>query len=146
MENQETGWIENLLEEYGHQPDCGMPVVNRLVDLFNAAEKTLSPVVGRRGLVSLQYANLQRMSSEYPWLIAVTGNIGQSQDLIQSLKAALVEQSEATARQFGLDFLHSFYTTLVSLIGMSVTKTLLMTAWDVSSTENMRGNTEGYHG
>lgn len=138
MDIHEIGWIVALLEDGDLQPAGTEAMTERVVQLFAAAEKTLSPIIGIRGLEKIQYANLLAVSNRYPWLIASAENSRQPVKL-QSLRLVLLEQNTQSIKLAGLALLQNYYALLTSLIGRSLTERLLRSVWELSSAKHAQG-------
>lgn len=142
MEIREIGWIVALLEDGDLQRAGTEVMTDRVVQLFAVAEKTLSPIIGIRGLDKIQYANLIAVSNHYPWLVASVESSRQPLKL-ELLRSVLLEQNAQSVRLAGSALLHNYYAMLTGLIGLSLTERLLRSVWELSSANHAQGMKNG---
>lgn len=139
MKNQDSGWIAALLDAVDQQSLRSEVMADLTIELFNEAERKLTPIIGSRGMVKLYYANLSQVSLQYPWLSAAREDFEPSLGRMQLLGSLLTNQSADTAKLCGLSLLQGFYMRLVSLIGLAVTDTLLRPEWELSGAKYAQG-------
>ncbi|HEY4957625.1 MAG TPA: hypothetical protein VII31_07410 [Caldimonas sp.] len=92
---------------------------------------SLSPIIGRGGVVALFRRSLHLVGPAYPWL----GSSDNSRSEIdaQALGALLAERGAADAAVAGGALLQTFSDLLVSLVGASLGYRLLQPAWETLS-------------
>ena len=89
----------------------------------------LSPIIGPHGVAALYKRALHLIRDDYPWLVSAHDDELAFGDFI-SLKTALIKRTSAEASAANLSLYQSFHTTLISLIGESLTGRLLSSISD----------------
>lgn len=89
----------------------------------------LSPILGQQGVAALYKRALHLTREEYPWLVAAHDGERVFGDFMP-LKTALAKRSSAEGSAANLALFQSFQTTLVSLIGESLSTRLLKSFLD----------------
>lgn len=99
-------------------------IAEAAVNKWQEIDAVLSPIIGPHGVAALYKRALHLIRDDYPWLIATHEEEIVVSDFI-SLKIALAKRTGAEASAANLSLYQSFYTTLASLIGESLTDRLL---------------------
>jgi hypothetical protein len=106
-------------------------IAEAAVNEWREIDAVLSPIIGPHGVAALYKRALHLIRDDYPWLIAAHEYEDELlfNDFI-SLKTALAKRTTAEASAANLSLYQSFHTTLVSLIGESLTHRLLTSILD----------------
>lgn len=89
----------------------------------------LSPIIGQQGVTALYKRALHLIRDDYPWLLSNDDGEPVVDDF-SSLEKALANRSSTEASAANLALYKSFHTTLVSLIGASLTDRLIASIFD----------------
>ena len=129
MDEPERHWtVVQLGERVQHGADaCQIADVVGL--MWQLTEAILNPMIGRKSVASLFQRSLFLTGQMHPWLADAYGGV-QSPSDFSALKSVVMKQNAADAAAGGGAFLHTFYETLVSLIGSAVTEQLLRSVWE----------------
>ena len=107
-------------------------IADGAVAIWRAVDKALSPVIGQRGSAALYERSLHLAQAEYLWLGAAYQGAAEPGGFA-ALRAALVQQTPEQAAAAQDFLLHTFINLLTDLIGTSLTRRLLQSAWDLPS-------------
>ncbi len=102
--------------------------VDALVALWERVASQIVLLVGEGGFDSLYMRSLFLSQSEYPWLSA-SALVEQTDHRFSKLKASLQTQPLALAKEANNLLLVTFTDILASLIGESLTASILNSAW-----------------
>ena len=100
--------------------------------IWNEIDDALTPIVGPQGLVALYRRTVHLAAAQHPWLAGRDEGVLTDTDPAV-LKSVLASRSSAEAAAGGNAFLNTFHELLASLIGPSLTKRLLRSAWEPPS-------------
>jgi hypothetical protein len=114
--------------------DAGQ-VADSSIAVWRAVDAALAPVVGARGSAALLLRSLHLARPAYPWLAAACDSTNPTVDF-DALRAALGQQTAATAAAAHDAILHTFHDLLADLIGRSLTGRLLQSVWEPPSSGN----------
>lgn len=89
----------------------------------------LSPIIGQHGVAALYRRALHLIRKDYPWLVSAHEEELIFGDFI-ALKTALAARGSSEASDANMALFQSFYQTLVSLIGESLSDRLLKSILD----------------
>lgn len=109
-------------------------VAGHLVASFEEITSALSPIIGSRGIAALINRSVHLAGLRHPWLSADSKASLQSVNFV-ALAQAIGRRDVQDAALGGGDLLHTFHALLSTLIGMSLTETLLRPAWNRFSQE-----------
>jgi hypothetical protein len=100
--------------------------------IWRAIDAALTPVIGTRGSAALYKRSLHLARANYPLLAEVQDIAGEPGDF-SGLRTVLSRQTAADAAAAHDALLHIFHDLLVDLVGHSLTRRLLQSAWEPSS-------------
>lgn len=106
-------------------------IADMAVKKWRELDAVLSPIIGQHGVAALYKRALYLIRNEYAWLASAHEGELVFGDFI-SLKIALTKQTSTEANAANLALYQSFYKTLVSLIGESLSDRLLFSMLDNS--------------
>lgn len=112
-----------LVHQAGNAPDA-KAVAEAALSTWQQVVARLSPVIGTRGVEVLVKRSLHLMTSDFPWF-AIAGEHRESGDLFENLKARLMDREPDVAAEASYALLITFTELLTTLIGESLTGSLL---------------------
>ena len=95
-------------------------------------EKTLSPIIGQRGVAKLYRRSLHLSRVAHPWMAGPPEGMDAAMDT-QPLLSALLLQQRADALRAASALFQTFHDLLASLVGPSLTERLLRPVWSDSA-------------
>ncbi|ARU26624.1 hypothetical protein [Cellvibrio sp. PSBB006] len=104
-------------------------IAEAAVNEWREIDAVLSPIIGLHGVAALYKRALHLILDDYPWMISAHDEQLVLGDFA-SLKMALAKRTSAEASAANLSLFQSFHSTLVSLIGESLTDRLLISIVD----------------
>ena len=100
--------------------------------VWRAIDAALAPVIGARGSAALYKRSLHLARASYP-LLADVHETGSEAGDFSGLRTVLSRQTAADAAAAHDALLHIFHDLLAELVGGSLTRRLLQSAWGPSS-------------
>lgn len=132
MEQQDSRGLKLNLERFGaaggDEPHIASVVVSTWTDITEA----IAPVIGARGVVALYKRSLYLARSQHPWMVPVQED-ADMETALAALQTLLMNQESSTAAAGGAAHLQIFYVVLSSLIGSSLSDSLLRSIWENST-------------
>lgn len=128
MEDKESRKLAGKLDRLAAGGAESAQIASAVGSSWKAIDSALSPILGSKGVAALYVRSLHLAGDRHPWLRNSQGAKG-AMDLSQ-LEAALSQQESEAAAAAGGAHLEILYDLLVSLIGASLTRQLLASAWD----------------
>lgn len=122
--------VASLAQSVGLKADTAS-IAEAIVAKLQAMEAALTPIIGQQGVVALFRRSLHLCISANPRLAGTYDSLPASMD-VTALKSVLVEQQDTEALFFGEVLLTTFYELLTTLIGPSLTASLLRGVWETS--------------
>ncbi|WP_439536673.1 hypothetical protein [Methyloversatilis sp.] len=125
-------------EAGSHQADAATPLpsaastLDAAVAAWETLHASLSPIIGQRGVAALVKRSLYLTRDTHPWLAPVC-DTAAGQDVVATLRSALLLQAEAEAAAAHGALLENFRDLLSTLIGASLTERLLRPVLDNTS-------------
>lgn len=111
--------------------DAGQ-IADAAIAVWNAIDKSLSPVIGQRGSAALLQRSMHLVRESYPWL-GGAGDAAAERDEFAALRTALAQQAPGHAAAAHDSMLQTFLGLLADLIGESLTQRLLRDVWEPPS-------------
>jgi hypothetical protein len=103
-----------------------------VLEVWTEVEDALHPIIGRRGVGALYNRSLKVTTASYPWLGGADQNLLTDRDPAR-LRTALAAQTAPEAAAGALALFRAFRELLASLVGASLTDSLLQPVWAPSS-------------
>jgi hypothetical protein len=125
-----------LMCRTSNTPNAGV-VAEATLNLWQQMAAGLAPIIGARGVDVLFGRSLHLTSRAFPRLV-ITGDPGDNDALLASLKAHLAECDTNDALESSYALLGTFTELLSTLIGESLTGRLLHPVWELPSPRNER--------
>ncbi|VVO72938.1 hypothetical protein PS732_01425 [Pseudomonas fluorescens] len=122
--------VASLAQGVGLNADTAS-IAEAIVAKLQAMDAALAPIIGQQGVVALYRRSLHLCVSAHPHLAGTYDSLPAAMDLI-ALKSVLVEQQDTEALFCGEVLLTTFYELLTTLIGPSLTASLLRGVWEPS--------------
>ncbi|WLH69927.1 hypothetical protein [Pseudomonas sp. FP2309] len=122
--------VASLAQSVGLKADTAS-IAEAIVAKLQAMDAALTPIIGQQGVVALFRRSLHLCISANPRLSGTYDSLPASMD-VTALKSVLVEQQDTEALFFGEVLLTTFYELLTTLIGPSLTASLLRGVWETS--------------
>jgi len=130
MIEEENPWLAGLQQRVGPNADSAR-IADAVVPALREISAVLCPVIGGRGFGALYSRCLHLTGLDYPWLAGVREPVGTPGDF-SALGRALAQQSSAQSMAGAVALLQKLSELLNSLIGISLTRQLLGSAWEHS--------------
>jgi hypothetical protein len=115
-------------------------VAEATVSTLHQAAVQLASVIGAKGVHVLLRRSLHLTGKTHPWLAVSTEDNGIA-TLLAGIEARLAGQPTAAAMEAGTVLLVTFTVLLVSLIGESLTRSLLAPIWPAPAAESEQEST-----
>jgi len=128
MNSDETNAIPAYLAGLATGVGASERVAKAVALTFEEIEEALTPIVGQRGVAALYKRSLHLTKNRFPWLPDPQPGVPMEMD-IESLKAALAQQTKANAAIGGAELLQAFHDLLTALIGPVLAERLLRSVW-----------------
>lgn len=128
VENQESPRTALALTRLVETGADAVQIADAIVSIWLAINVALSPIIGRGGLAMLYKRSIHLAGARHPWLAGTHEGAHTAMDL-SILKSVLVQQGSAEAAAAGGTVLQTFHGLLATLIGPSLTETLLHSIW-----------------
>lgn len=122
-----TAIASTLARHAGKEADSSAVAAATLLTWKQMAGR-LSPVIGVRGVDALFRRALHLTAAAFPWL-EIDRSFPNSSIFLDSLQARLADQETAVAMEAGQALLTAFAELLISLIGDSLTRSMLDPVW-----------------
>jgi hypothetical protein len=100
----------------------------RSVQLWNAIDEELSPLIGTNGFVALYSRCLDLGGTSFPWLRNAPGHSSPAR-LFEELGEQLTARAAAEAAEASRVLFETFHKLLLLMIGPSLTEAVLDAAW-----------------
>lgn len=128
MENQESPRTTFALTRLVESGADAVQIADAIVLIWQEIDVALTPIIGHRGLAMLYKRSLHLTVSRHPWRAGAHEGALAAMDL-SILKSVLVQRASADAAATGGVLLQTFHELLTTLVGPSLTKTLLRSIW-----------------
>lgn len=112
-----------LAHQAGNAPDS-KAVAEAALNTWRQVVARLSPVIGTSGVEVLVRRSLHMTTPDFPWF-AIAGEHGENGDLFEKLTAKLMDRETDVAAEASYALLITFTELLTTLIGESLTGSLL---------------------
>ncbi|MBC7548677.1 MAG: hypothetical protein H7224_08585 [Polaromonas sp.] len=132
MEQQDRRGLALNMERFKASGEDALNIARAVVSTWTEISQVIAPVVGARGVFALYERSLYLTRSQHPWIASVQEHGGLEVSLV-SLETVLAQKDCATAAAGGTHHLQTFYEVLSSLIGPSLTDSLLRSIWENST-------------
>lgn len=98
-------------------------------------DQALHPIIGHRGVAALYHRSMTLASVDHPWMAIGHAGLLAVVDTV-ALRAALVQQTSASATAGGNALFQTFRGLLASLVGPALAERMLLPVWPPSSAES----------
>ena len=107
-------------------------IATSVVSTWAEIKQAIAPVIGARGVAALYERSLFLTRGQHPWMVPLPNSV-EMEMYLPALEAILIQQDSATAAAGGAAHLQTFYEVLSSLIGPSLSDSLLRSIWEKST-------------
>lgn len=129
MEQQDSHGLTLNLERFRASGVDVLHVATAVLSTWADVKQAIAPVIGARGVTALYERSLYLTRTQHPWMVPAPE--GTEIDMaLAALETVLMQQDSATAVAGGAAHLQTFYEVLTSLIGPSLTDSLLRSIWE----------------
>jgi len=132
MEQQDGRGLTLNLERFGAPDSDVLHIATVAVSTWTDITQAIAPVVGARGVFALYERSLHLTRSQHPWLVPSQDG-ADIRTALAALQTLLAQQDSATAAAGAAAHLQAFYAVLSSLIGSSLSDSLLRSIWENST-------------
>ena len=132
MEQQDSRGLTLNLQRFSASGDDLLHIARVVLSTWTDITQAIAPVIGQRGVFALYERSLYLTRSQHPWMVPV--HVGTDMEkALAALQTVLIQQDSATAAAGGAEHLQTFYVVLNSLIGSSLSDSLLRSIWENST-------------
>ncbi|GAB2609858.1 hypothetical protein [Novilysobacter erysipheiresistens] len=128
MENPESPRTTLALIRLAENGANAAQIADAIVSIWQEIAGALTPIIGLRGFAMLYKRSLYLTISHHSWLADAHDSVPTFMDL-STLESVLAQQDRTESAVAGGALLHTFYDLLTSLVGPSLTETLLRSIW-----------------
>ena len=126
------GSIVKTLGKMAEEGAGAARIASASADIWAAIDTALAPVIGPRGSAALYKRSLHLARVSHPLLAEACEAISHP-GVYRALRKTLSKQTAADAAAAHAAMLRTFHDLLADLIGRSLTRRLLQSAWEPSS-------------
>jgi hypothetical protein len=137
MEQQDSRGLTFNMARFKAPGDDALHIAKVVVLTWTEVKQVIAPVIGARGFLALYERSAHLIRLEHPWMVSVHEGVALDTALA-ALETVLAQQDSATATAGGAKHLQTFYVVLSSLIGPSLSDSLLRSIWE-NSTNGLHG-------
>ena len=132
MEQQDSYVLTLNLDRFHASGTNVLHIASSVVLTWAEIKQAIAPVIGARGVAALYERSLFLTRGQHPWMVPVPDGVEMEMSL-PALEAILIQQDSATAVAGGVAHLQTFHEVLSSLIGPSLSDSLLRSIWEKST-------------
>lgn len=129
MEQQDSRRLTLNLERFRAPGVDVLHIATAVLSTWADIKQAIAPVIGARGVAALYERSLYLTRSQHSWMVPVQEGV-EMEMALPALETLLMQQDSATAAAGGAAHLQTFYEVLSSLIGPSLTDSLLRSIWE----------------
>ncbi|GAB3775659.1 hypothetical protein GCM10028796_51870 [Ramlibacter monticola] len=121
--------FQPFLSQRAREGASAAQVADLIDSVWQQIHAAMAPVIGQRGVAALYKRSLHLAAMTYPWLAAAQPTGGLAPMDLSLLRAEFARRNGAEAAAAGAALLLSFHGLVDSLIGPSLSGTLLGEVW-----------------
>lgn len=125
-------WAPPLTGRLPQDADAAQ-IASASVDVWQAIDRALNPVIGAKGVAALYNRSLKVTADRHAWLAGARRADVLAEIDLAALQAALVQQRAEDAAAGSSALFQAFHELLASLVGAALTERLLGAVWTHSS-------------